>query len=104
MATILDINAYHADASCALFVDGELRGAVEEERLSRVKHAAGFPARAARLCLEMGGVAPGDLDHVAISRDPNANLMKKVLSVLGGSAPPALLASRLGNAAKVRRV
>ena len=104
MATILGINAYHADASCALFVDGELRGAVEEERLSRKKHAAGFPARAARLCLEMGGIAPSAIDHVAISRDPNANLLKKVLSVLGGSAPPKMLASRLGNAAKVRRV
>ena len=43
---ILGINAYHANASAAVVVDGRLVAAVEEERLSRVKYAAGLPARA----------------------------------------------------------
>jgi carbamoyltransferase len=102
--TVLGLNAFHADASAALLVDGELAAAVEEERLTRVKHCAGFPARAARLCLELGGVDARAIDHVAVSRDPNANLMRKVLSVLGGQAPTGMLASRLQNAAKVRSV
>ena len=40
---ILGLNAYHGDASAALFVDGELAFAIEEERLNRRKHCAGFP-------------------------------------------------------------
>ena len=39
---ILGINAFHGDSSAALYVDGELVAAVEEERLRRIKHWAGF--------------------------------------------------------------
>ncbi|HUS63775.1 MAG TPA: carbamoyltransferase C-terminal domain-containing protein [Kofleriaceae bacterium] len=102
--TILGLNAYHADASAALLRDGEVVAAVEEERLNRVKHCAGFPALAAKACLEMAGASASDLDHVAVSRDPSANMLRKVLSVLGGNAPTAMLASRLSNAAKVRKI
>jgi carbamoyltransferase len=100
----LGLNAYHADASAALLVDGALAAAIEEERLGRVKHCAGFPSLAARACLAMAGVEPRAIEHVAISRDPNANLLRKVLSVLGGQAPTGMLAARLQNAAKVRSV
>src|SRR5919202_1961325 len=79
VTAILGLNAYHGDAAAALVVDGELVAAAEEERFNRVKHCAGFPAAAARWCLEDAGLAPGDLDHVAIGRDPKANLVPKVL-------------------------
>ncbi|HUP01941.1 MAG TPA: carbamoyltransferase N-terminal domain-containing protein, partial [Gemmatimonadota bacterium] len=39
---VLGLNAYHADAAAALVVDGRLVAAIEEERLQRVKHWAGF--------------------------------------------------------------
>jgi carbamoyltransferase len=100
----LGLNAYHADASSALLVDGALAAAIEEERLNRVKHCAGFPTLATRACLLQAGLPPERIEHVAISRDPNANLMRKVLSVLGGQAPAGMLAARLQNAAKVRSV
>jgi carbamoyltransferase len=45
---ILGINAYHANSSAAIVADGKLLAAVEEERLNRVKYAAGLPARAIR--------------------------------------------------------
>ena len=48
---ILGLNAYHGDASAALLRDGRLVAAVEEERLNRVKHCAGFPELAVRYCL-----------------------------------------------------
>jgi carbamoyltransferase len=98
---ILGLNAWHADASCALLVDGELVVAVEEERLNRVKHCAGFPAQAARACLRQAGVRPDQIDHLAISRDPKANLLRKLGGLISGAAPPSMLASRLGNAQKV---
>jgi carbamoyltransferase len=101
---VLGINAFHADASCAILRDGELVAAVEEERLTRIKHCAGFPAQAARRCLEMAGVDPAQLDHIAVSRDPSANMLRKLLSLLSGAAPAGMLASRLGNAARVRDI
>lgn len=78
---ILGLNAFHGDASAALFVDGKLVCAVEEERLNRVKHCAGFPMLAVRECLRMGRISPSDIDHVAISRDPRAHLVDKLLHV-----------------------
>jgi carbamoyltransferase len=75
---ILGINAYHANASAALVVDGRLIAAVEEERLNRVKYAAGFPARAIQFCLDQAGAKLTDVDHVAIPRDPWARLGTKL--------------------------
>ena len=52
---ILGINAYHGDASVALVKDGQLVGAMEEERLNRRKHCAGFPGLAAKAVLAAAG-------------------------------------------------
>src|SRR3954451_1105630 len=79
---ILGINAYHAGASACLIRDGELVAAVEEERFRRSKYWAGFPSLAINYCLSEAGISPYDLDHVGISRDPSANLHKKVLFAL----------------------
>src|SRR6185503_8800327 len=50
VTAILGLNAFHGDAAAALVIDGELVAAAEEERFSRVKHAAGFPSLAAAWC------------------------------------------------------
>jgi len=76
---ILGINAYHGDASAAIVMDGELVAAVEEERFTRVKHTAGFPANAVRYCLQAAGITIRDVDHIAIPRNPRARLMQKLL-------------------------
>jgi carbamoyltransferase len=100
---ILGINAYHGDASAALLKDGELVGAIEEERLNRRKHCAGFPALAVKAVLSAAGVAPGEIDHVAVSRDPKANLHKKILFTLQKRPSfTKLVKDRLANVAKVR--
>lgn len=79
---ILGLNAYHGDASAALVVDGALVAAVEEERFTRVKHCAGFPAHAIRYCLDAAGIKPSEIDHVAIAKDPKARLMRKAAYAL----------------------
>ncbi|HPA19797.1 MAG TPA: carbamoyltransferase C-terminal domain-containing protein [Verrucomicrobiae bacterium] len=79
---ILGINAYHGDASAALLVDGRLAVAVEEERFNRIKHWAGFPAESIRYCLGFAGLTIRDVDHVAISFDPRANLHRRIGFVL----------------------
>lgn len=52
------------DSSACLVRDGELLFAVAEERISRVKHDAGFPHRAIRACLEFAGLKASQLDEV----------------------------------------
>src|SRR5665213_1351980 len=79
MTAILGLNAYHGDAAAAIVVDGELVAAAEEERFSRVKHVAGFPALAAAWCLKEAGLDASELDHIAVSRDPRANVGQGLL-------------------------
>ena len=94
MTTILGLNAYHADASAALLMGGQLAGAVAEERLNRVKHCVGFPSLAVAKVLEMNDLSVGGLAHVAIGRNPKANLAAKLKHVA--------LNPRLGKTAKNR--
>ena len=66
---ILGIN-FSNDSAAALVVDGQVMGAVQEERLSRVKHDSGFPARAVRWCLQDAGLTMADIDRVAFFWNP----------------------------------
>ena len=104
MTSILGLNAYHGDAAAALVVDGELVAAAEEERFNRVKHCAGFPALAAEWCLAEGGIRVEELDHLAVSRDPRANVGQKLLRTIRHGASARYLKARLQNAAKIRDV
>ncbi len=79
---ILGINAYHGNASAAILCDGKLVAAVEEERFNRVKYAAGFPAAAIRYCLQTAGITAGEIDHVAVPRNPYARLGTKLFYAL----------------------
>jgi carbamoyltransferase len=78
VSVIVGINALHAGSSVAVLVDGVPVAAVAEERLNRVKYYAGFPTQALVNCLEIAGVAPEDITHVAIGRDSSANRAQKV--------------------------
>lgn len=75
---IIGINAYHADSSAAILINGKLIAAIEEERFTRIKHWAGFPAQSIQFCLAEAGVLFEQVDCFAIGRDPGAKLMKKV--------------------------
>ncbi len=78
---ILGLNAFHGDAAAALVVDGRVAAAVAEERLNRVKHSAGFPASAIREVLAIAGLAPDDIDAIAVGRNPRAHLARKAIHV-----------------------
>src|SRR5215467_2106922 len=96
---ILGLNAFHGDASAALFSGGQLAAAVEEERFNRIKHWAGFPAMAAKDCLS--DTDPAALGHVAISRDPRAHLWRKLGRVALRPADWTRLVSRARNSIQV---
>ena len=93
---ILGLNAFHGDASAALLGDGQLLLALEEERLNRVKHWAGLPVGAAKLCL--AGSQP---DRIAISRNPRAHLSKKLMRAMLRPHRWRRLASRATNSLRI---
>ena len=98
---ILGINAYHGDVSAVLIRDGILIAAVEEERFRRIKHCAGFPTLAIRSVLDQGGIRGADIDHVAVSRDPRAHLLRKAWYTLRRRPNIALVRDRLRNRRRV---
>lgn len=67
---ILGISAYYHDSAAALIEDGRILAAAQEERFTRVKHDARFPAAAIRACLEMAGLRAEDIDLVAFYEKP----------------------------------
>ncbi|MEO0560190.1 MAG: carbamoyltransferase C-terminal domain-containing protein [Bacteroidota bacterium] len=101
---VLGINAYHGDVSAVLLRDGAVVAALEEERFTRIKHYAGFPTQSIQRCLEMAGIEGSDVSHVAISRDPKANLPQKALFALKKRPSVSLILDRLKNQRAVRDV
>jgi carbamoyltransferase len=70
--TILGLSgAVSHDPSAALYIDGKLVAAAEEERFIRDKHAKGrMPSESAKFCLNFAGIKPADVDVVAIPFAP----------------------------------
>lgn len=67
---VLGLNIGFHDASAALVRDGELVFLVEEERLTRRKHAlAQPPVMAIQACLDAEGVSIDSIDEIAIGWD-----------------------------------
>src|SRR5258708_24255377 len=59
----LNYNKMH-DSSACIIRDGELLFAIAEERISRIKHDAGFPRLAIQACLDFARVRADQLDEV----------------------------------------
>src|SRR5665213_473672 len=99
---IVGINAYHADSSAAIFVDGKLIAAIEEERFRRIKHWAGFPSQSILFCIKEAGISFEEVDYFAIGRDPKAKFLKKLLYLARNpSGSVSAVKNRLHNAKKV---
>src|SRR5437764_12211428 len=83
---ILGLNMFHADASAAILLDGEVKFAIAEERLNRRKHFGGFPRLAVKACLDAVGAKISDVEHVAVGQDSDANLVRKVQYAISNPA------------------
>ena len=62
---ILGISAFYHDSAACILRDGEILAAAQEERFTRKKGDASFPAHAVRFCCEQAGIEPSALDFVA---------------------------------------
>src|SRR5882762_11676680 len=97
MAAILGLNAYHGESAACLFVDGKLVAAAEEERFRRIKHWAGLPTEAIKYCLQEGTLRFGELDHIAINRQPGVNNWRRLFFILRHRPDFGLIKNRLRN-------
>jgi len=81
---ILGISGLYHDSAAALVVDGEIIAAAQEERFSRKKHDAAFPASAVKYCLNEGKIEPTDIDYIVFYDHPLLTLdryMKNLLAL-----------------------
>jgi len=67
---ILGISAFYHDSAAALIEDGQIVAAAQEERFSRKKHDARFPANAIRYCLTERGTGLHGVDNVVFYDKP----------------------------------
>ncbi len=75
---ILGLNAYHGDASACIIKNNEIIAAAEEERFTRIKHAAGFPIHSINFCLKKAGININQVDHITINRNPKQKIIPKI--------------------------
>ncbi len=66
------------DSGAALFREGRLVAAVNEERLNRIKLWGGFPALSVREVLRIGGVGPEEVDEVACGTRVTPNVLARI--------------------------
>ena len=86
---ILGISAYYHDSAAALLDGGEIVAAAQEERFSRRKHDARFPANAVAYCLAEAGIRLADADHVVFYDKPWIKF-ERMLETYLGFAPKGL--------------
>lgn len=67
---ILGISAWYHDSAAALIVDGKIVAAAQEERFTRKKHDAVFPANAVKYCLQEAGLHAQDIDAISFYDKP----------------------------------
>jgi len=67
---VLGISGFYHDSAAALVRDGVIVAAAQEERFSRLKNDAGFPAAASLYCLEEAGVTLDQVDYAAFYDKP----------------------------------
>ena len=67
---ILGISAFYHDSAAALVDGGRIVAAAQEERFTRRKHDAEYPANAVACCLDEAGVTLGDVDRIAFYDKP----------------------------------
>jgi carbamoyltransferase len=67
---ILGLSAFYHDSAAALLVDGNIAAAAQEERFTRKKNDADFPAQAVRFCLNYAGLREDQLDAVVFYDKP----------------------------------
>jgi carbamoyltransferase len=67
---VVGLSAMYHDSAAVIVRDGDIVAAAQEERFSRRKHDARFPALALRYCLDQAGIGASQVDYVAFYDKP----------------------------------
>ena len=67
---IIGISAFYHDSAVALFKNGDLLSAVQEERFSRIKHDQRFPQNSIKYCLAQEKLNINDVDYFCFYEKP----------------------------------
>lgn len=86
---ILGISAFYHDSAAALVQDGLIVAAAQEERFTRRKHDASFPAHAVEYCLREAGTTAAELNAVVFYEKPFVKA-ERLLETYLGVAPNGL--------------
>jgi carbamoyltransferase len=70
MTVVVGISAFYHDSAAAIVRDGTIVAAAQEERFTRKKHDAAFPANALRYCVSAAGISWSDVDFVTFYEKP----------------------------------
>ena len=76
------------DSSACIVRDGELLFAVAEERISRIKHDAGFPKLAIQACLDFAKVSAAQVDEVCFGWQTAGPAFRHDLKLYGTGSWP----------------
>ncbi len=71
---ILSIYPYTHISSAALMIDGQLKAAISEERLNRIKMSTAFPIKSINWCLEKCKIKLSNIDLIVIPWNPSHNI------------------------------
>lgn len=90
MKKILGISAYYHDAAACILMDGKIVAAAQEERFTRIKHDASFPAHAIKYCLKETNTQLNELDAIVFYDKPLLKF-ERLLETYYAFAPKGLL-------------
>lgn len=99
---ILGLICFHGDSAACIYKDGVLIAASEEERFRRIKHWAGLPTQAIAFCLKEAGITIEQVDYIASSNDPKANMGKKIWHVLKDGVSISTVLDRLNRRSNLK--
>ena len=67
---IIGISCYYHDSAAALIQNGIVLNAIQEERLSRIKHDSSFPIHSIKEILKINKLNLSDIDHIVFYEKP----------------------------------
>src|SRR5215813_574097 len=91
---LLGLSAFYHDSAAALIEDGRVVAAAQEERFTRKRHDAGFPAEAIRYCLQAGKADLDQIDHVVFFEKPLIKF-ERLLETYLANAPRGFTSFRM---------
>jgi carbamoyltransferase len=86
---VLGVSAFYHDSAACLLRDGDIVAAAQEERFTRKKGDASFPARAIEYCLGTAGIDIDQLDYVGFYDKPLLKF-ERILETYVGVVPHGL--------------